>query len=110
MFQQLRAERGERGFTLVELLVVIAIMGVLAGVVVFSVAGITDNSQLNSCKTEQSMESTAIQAFYANTNPHAYPANQAAISAYFVTTPLWYQTTGAGVISKTAAGTSAGCP
>ena len=39
-----RRMRGQGGFTLIELLVVIAILGVLAGVVVFSVSGLTDDS------------------------------------------------------------------
>jgi general secretion pathway protein G len=108
MFQQIRAERGERGFTLVELLVVIAIMGVLAGVVVFSVAGITDNSQANACKTEKAMTQTAIQAFYANANPHAYPA-AGAISAYFSGGVHYYDASGTAAPAVTAAGTAAGC-
>jgi general secretion pathway protein G len=51
MLTKLRASAGEEsGFTLVELLIVIAILGVLAGVVVFSVAGISDSSQSSACK------------------------------------------------------------
>ena len=55
----------ESGFTLVELLVVIAILGVLAGVVVFSVAGVQDNSQKSACQTEASTVRTAEEANYA---------------------------------------------
>ena len=65
MFQQIRAERGERGFTLVELLVVITILGILAGVVIFSVAGVTDTGQKASCLTEASTVRTAVQGYYA---------------------------------------------
>lgn len=72
MLQDLHKRRDERGFTLVELLVVVAILGVLAGVVVFSVSGITNNSQKSACKTEASVLRTAVESFRANTG--AYPA------------------------------------
>jgi prepilin-type N-terminal cleavage/methylation domain-containing protein len=64
----------ERGFTLIELLVVIAILGILAAVVVFSVGGITDKGKTSACKTEVSTVQTALEAFYAQSNPVAYPA------------------------------------
>ena len=66
MLKKLRAAADqESGFTLVELLVVIAILGILAGVVVFSVAGVQDNSQNSACKTEASTVRTAEEAYYA---------------------------------------------
>ena len=62
----------ERGFTLIELLVVIAILGILAGVVVFAVGGITDRGKNSACKSEVSTVQTAVEALYAKTG--AYPA------------------------------------
>jgi general secretion pathway protein G len=86
MFQQIRAERGERGFTLVELLVVIAILGVLAGVVVFSVSDITDNSASAACKTNLSLTRTAIESFRAVHG--AYPtASTDLVPAYLSAIP-----------------------
>jgi prepilin-type N-terminal cleavage/methylation domain-containing protein len=64
----------QRGFTLVELLVVIVILGVLAGVVVFAVGGITNSSKSSACKIEVRTVNTATQAFYANGGSVAYPA------------------------------------
>src|SRR5437016_518286 len=65
----------EQGFTLIELLVVIVILGVLAAVVVFAVNGITDRGHSSACKSEVATLNTAIQAFYAKTEPNpAYPA------------------------------------
>lgn len=66
MLAKIRAATAEdNGFTLVELLVVIAILGVLAGVAVFSVAGVQDDSQISACKTEASTVRTAEEAYFA---------------------------------------------
>ncbi len=62
---------GEGGFTLVELLVVIVILGVLAGVVVFAVGGISNKSTKAACNTDVSTVQTAEEANYAQTNSYA---------------------------------------
>ena len=75
MLAKLRAAKSEEsGFTLVELLVVIAILGILAGVVVFSVAGIQDNAQTSACKTEASTVKTAEEAYYAKNKTYGTAA------------------------------------
>ena len=56
---------GQKGFTLVELLVVIVILGVLAGIVVFAIGGITDKGKSTSCKADKSALETAEEAYYA---------------------------------------------
>ena len=67
-----RSDPGDdAGFTLVELLVVIAILGILAGIVVFSVAGISSNGQKAACQTEASEVHTAMEAYQAKN--HTYP-------------------------------------
>ena len=72
MLAKIRAAADEEsGFTLVELLIVIAILGILAGVVVFSVAGIQDNSQTAACKTEASTVKAAEEAYYAKNKTYA---------------------------------------
>jgi general secretion pathway protein G len=62
----------ERGFTLVELLIVVVILGILAGIVVFAVGNMTGSAQANSCATEKSTISDALEAYKAQTG--AYPA------------------------------------
>src|SRR3546814_6365777 len=64
--------RDEAGFTLIELLIVIIILGVLAAIVVFSVRGITNNSETTACATEVRTVETAIEACYAE-NDSDYP-------------------------------------
>ena len=59
---------GEGGFTLVELLVVIVILGVLAGIVVFAVGGITNNSTKSACSSNVATAQTAEDAYYAQNN------------------------------------------
>ena len=70
-----RRMRGQGGFTLIELLVVIAILAVLAGVVVFAVNGINNNSKETACKTDLRTLKTAVQAFRAENG--TYPTNEA---------------------------------
>ena len=59
---------GEGGFTLVELLVVIVILGVLAGVVVFAVGGITNNSTKSACAASMATVQTAEDTYFAQNN------------------------------------------
>lgn len=73
MLQRLRAaRRNQNGFTLTELLIVIVILGVLAGIVVFAVAGITDRGVTAACEADKRTVQTAVEAFHAETG--AYPA------------------------------------
>lgn len=76
----------EDGFTLIELLIVIVILGVLAGVVVFAVSGITDRGNMAACKADKKTVEVAIEAYYAQSG--SYPANMAAlVPAFLHSTP-----------------------
>jgi general secretion pathway protein G len=69
--ERIRRARQQDGFTLIEVLVVISILGVLAGIVVFSVSGISDRGQTNACKTDKTTVQTAQQAYFAKNNAYA---------------------------------------
>jgi general secretion pathway protein G len=71
----------EQGFTLIELLVVITILGILAGVVVFAVGGITDRGKRSACLAEVHTVRTAIEAYNAKEEASAYPPAAAAPDA-----------------------------
>jgi prepilin-type N-terminal cleavage/methylation domain-containing protein len=73
MFDRIRAAReNESGFTLIELLIVIVILGVLAGIVVFSVSGISNRGDAAACKANVKTVQVAQEAYYAKTTPSAY--------------------------------------
>jgi prepilin-type N-terminal cleavage/methylation domain-containing protein len=63
----------EGGFTLVELLVVIVILGVLAGIVVFAVGGVSQKSKASACNTDIDSVQTAEEVYF--TQNGAYTAS-----------------------------------
>jgi prepilin-type N-terminal cleavage/methylation domain-containing protein len=71
------ARKNEKGFTLIELLIVIVILGVLAGIVVFAVGGITDTGKKSACSSTRKTVETGVEAFRAQTG--GYPATVAAL-------------------------------
>jgi prepilin-type N-terminal cleavage/methylation domain-containing protein len=105
---QRRRRRGESGFTLIELLVVIAILGVLAGIVIFNVSGVSDRGSTAACRTDVSTIQAAVDTYRNNpttgkpagsanpatSNPGAPPtmAQLTANGAYLHTTPTACQT------------------
>ena len=68
--RNLREEEG--GFTLIELVIVILVLGILAGIVVFSVRGIQNHGEVAACQTEVRTVDTAVEAYYAKHT--SYPA------------------------------------
>src|SRR5436190_23180170 len=71
MQRMMNRAREEGGFILIELMIVIVILGVLAGIVLFAVGGITDRGATAACKTDLSTIQTGVEAYYAKTG--GYP-------------------------------------
>jgi general secretion pathway protein G len=69
----IKRAREEGGFTLIELMIVIVILGILAGIVLFAVGGITDRGTTAACKTDLSTIQTGVEAYYAKNG--SYPAH-----------------------------------
>jgi prepilin-type N-terminal cleavage/methylation domain-containing protein len=71
MHRMIERARNEEGFTLIELMIVIVILGVLAGIVLFAVGGITDRGTSAACKTDVSTIETGVEAYFAKVG--SYP-------------------------------------
>ena len=71
---QQRREAGdsEVGFTLIELLIVIIVLGILAAIVIFSLTGVTGQSEAAVCASDAKTVETAVSAYYAENND-TYP-------------------------------------
>lgn len=69
--KRLEESRRDGGFTLIELLIVIVILGVLAGIVVFAVQGITDRGTTSACRATVKTVEVASEAFYAKNGVYA---------------------------------------
>ena len=89
---RLRQREHDAGFTIVEVLVGIAILGILAGIVVFSVSGVSSTSQTAACTAEKSTLQAAQEAYFAKNNAYAVSAATLKTAGYLATLPTWYLT------------------
>jgi prepilin-type N-terminal cleavage/methylation domain-containing protein len=71
----------EAGFTLIELLIVIVVLGVLSGVVVYSLSGIQGQSAGAACVSDAKSVETAVSAYQAQNNGTVPPATNTTGSA-----------------------------
>ena len=58
---------------LIELLIVIIVLGILAAIVIFSLTGVTGQSEAAACNSDAKTVETAVSAYYAENND-TYPA------------------------------------
>ena len=88
---------GAKGFTLIELLVVVVILGILGAVVVFSVRGVSKDSQQNACKTERRTLETAVESYYAANFSYAADENALVTAGLIRSASANYDVSGANV-------------
>jgi general secretion pathway protein G len=75
------ARKNQSGFTLIELLIVIVILGVLSGIVVFAVSGITDTGKTSACKSDVKTVEVASEAYRAQKGVYATAIDDAGHTA-----------------------------
>jgi prepilin-type N-terminal cleavage/methylation domain-containing protein len=103
MLEQLRKAREEEsGFTLIELLIVIVILGVLAGIVVFAIGGITDRGNDAACKADSKTIEVAQEAYYAKNTAYAGSVAILKGAGYLKDDSTMHATTTSGVVTPIA--------
>src|SRR5215207_4067037 len=104
MRQRIRAIRAQRegGFTLIELLITILILGVLAGIVVFSVANFNDDGKVVACKAEVKTVEIATEAMYAKAKAYPADTDELVTKGYLREKPTNTIVIAAGKVSATA--------
>ncbi|HWH29173.1 MAG TPA: prepilin-type N-terminal cleavage/methylation domain-containing protein [Mycobacteriales bacterium] len=112
MIDRLRTRLGagrQDGFTLIELLIVIVILGVLAGIVVFAVGGITDRGEASACDADRKTLEVASEAYYAKNKAYTDEAGLVAADLLRDQSDL-YNVNSSGVLSvQSPKGTAQGC-
>jgi general secretion pathway protein G len=103
MNERVARAKDQGGFTLIELMIVIVILGVLAGIVIFSVGGITDTGNQAACKTDLKTVSVAVEAYRAKNG--AYPPN---LEPTLTATPDQFLRPQDGLAGNTLTNTSGG--
>ncbi len=103
MHRAMQRARDEAGFTLIELMIVIVILGVLAGIVIFAVGGITDTGNLAACKSDIKTVDVAVEAYLAKNG--AYPAD---LAPTLTTSPNRFLRAQTGLAGSTLTNTTGG--
>jgi len=70
-----------KGFTIIELLVVIAVISILIGISVPRIKGMQDQANVTKAEGETKTLQTAVESYYINQSPNAYPATSTTICA-----------------------------
>ncbi len=71
----------KKGFTLIELLVVISVIAILVGIAIPRFKGMQNEANSSKARAELRVLQTAIESFYMNQTPNAYPGTTSAICA-----------------------------
>lgn len=71
----------KKGFTIIELLVVIAVIAILVGIAIPRFKGMQDEANTSKAKAELRVLQTAVESYYMNQTPNAYPATSTTVCA-----------------------------
>ena len=72
--------RGEKGLTLIELLIVIAILGIIAAVIIPTIAGFMVSGRIAAANDELANVRTAALGYYAGIGQNQWPATSGNLS------------------------------
>lgn len=73
--------RRNKGFTIIELLVVISIIAILVGIAIPRFKGMQDEANGSKARAELRVLQTALESYYMNQTPNAYPSTSTTICA-----------------------------
>ncbi|MEI7998946.1 MAG: type II secretion system protein GspG [Candidatus Omnitrophota bacterium] len=71
-------------FTLLEILVVISVLIILIGIIIPRFRGMQDAGRIAQVKAELQTMQTAVEAYYTNKTPKAYPPSTVGVGAGFL--------------------------
>ena len=70
-----------KGFSILELLVVITVISILIGVAIPRLKGMQDQANITKAKSETRTIQAALESYYINHSPNAYPASSTTVCA-----------------------------
>jgi type II secretory pathway pseudopilin PulG len=73
--------RPRSGITLTEVLIVTMVISILLGLIIPRFKGVQDDSNIAQAKAELRTLQTAVESYYANQTPNAYPATTTTLCA-----------------------------
>jgi prepilin-type N-terminal cleavage/methylation domain-containing protein len=76
-FREMMFSGGNKGFTLIELLVVIAVLGILAGIAVPRLGGVTDKARTSEASSALGSIKTSLELYSVEQVDNSYPDSQA---------------------------------
>lgn len=63
----------KKGFTILELVIVLSVLVILIGIAIPRIKGMQQSGQMTQAKAELQTLQAAMESYYNNSNPHAYP-------------------------------------
>ncbi|MBF0618955.1 MAG: prepilin-type N-terminal cleavage/methylation domain-containing protein [Candidatus Omnitrophica bacterium] len=65
----------KKAFTILEILVVLTVLAILIGIAVPRIKGMQDQANIQKAQAELRTLQVALESYYVNSSPNAYPAN-----------------------------------